>query len=166
MQKLNIEKKFSLYAIFCGADKLNNKSYLIEKSEQLNINDKIIFLDHISNNDLKNLYKESFALVMPTFFGPINIPPIEGHKYKTPVIYNELFANLDYDFDYQLPINIYQENSLVNAIINLDQDKNLRTKLVENGSKVYQKELQKNKQFLISFQKKINNFFLKRETWK
>ena len=102
---------------------------------------------------------------MPTYFGPINIPPIEAHKYEIPVIYTKQFANLHYDFDYQIPIDLDDSQTLVDAIESLQNSKDLRNKLINNGKKFYTQMLTERSKFLINFQKKIDKFFKKRETW-
>ena len=169
LKKINLKQEIPFSLIFCGADKSgfvsNNKSYLIKKSKELEIKDNILFLSHVSNKDLINLYKNSFALVMPTYFGPINIPPIEAHKYGVPVIYSKQFANLHYDFDYQIPIDLEDNQTLIDAIESLQKDKDLRNKLINNGKKFYEEILKTRLKFLSNFEKKIDQFFYKRETW-
>ena len=36
------------------------------------------------------LYTEALALVMPTYFGPTNLPPLEAFQTGTPVLYSDL----------------------------------------------------------------------------
>ena len=36
------------------------------------------------------LYSQAFALVMPTYFGPTNMPPLEAFKFKIPVLYSNI----------------------------------------------------------------------------
>jgi len=169
LKKINQNQEIPFFLIFCGADKSGfiskNKSYLIKRSKELGVHDYVLFLNHVSNKDLISLYKSSFALVMPTYFGPINIPPIEAHKYEIPVIYTKQFANLHYDFDYQIPIDLDDSQTLVDAIESLQNSKDLRNKLINNGKKFYTQMLTERSKFLINFQKKIDKFFKKRETW-
>ena len=40
-------------------------------------------------NDEYPLYDQSLALVMPTYLGPTNIPPLEAFAYETPVCYSD-----------------------------------------------------------------------------
>ena len=167
--KINYNQENPFFLIFCGADKSGfiskNKSYLKKKSKELGIDKNVLFLNHVSNNDLINLYKNSFALVMPTYFGPINIPPIEAHKYEVPVVYTKQFANLHYDFDYQIPIDLDDNQTLVDAIESLQNSKDLRNKLINNGKKFYNEILKERSKFMKNFEEKVNKFFNKRETW-
>ena len=39
---------------------------------------------------MASLYKESIALVMPSYFGPTNIPPLEAFNLGVPVLYSDL----------------------------------------------------------------------------
>ena len=62
------------------------KSYV----ERNNLNSDIKFLNFVNNNELPYLYKECLAAVMPSFFGPTNIPPLERFCLDVPVIYSDL----------------------------------------------------------------------------
>jgi glycosyltransferase involved in cell wall biosynthesis len=166
LEELINKKNYPFYCVFCGADKQNNKSYLIERSKNLNLSDKILFLDHISTNDLIKIYKNSFAMVMPTYFGPINIPPIEAHKYGVPVLYSKKFANLDFDEEYQMPLDIENKYSLVNSLIKIYEDNDLKYTLIENGKKFYDEQIKKQLYFTNKFEKKLDQYFIKRKTWR
>jgi glycosyltransferase involved in cell wall biosynthesis len=39
---------------------------------------------------LESFYKNALALVMPTYFGPTNIPPLEAFHWGCPVCYSDL----------------------------------------------------------------------------
>ena len=46
-----------------------------------------------SNKTSAKLYTNARALVMPTFFGPTNIPPVEAFNYGCPVLISDIFAS-------------------------------------------------------------------------
>ncbi|MBI4680616.1 MAG: glycosyltransferase family 4 protein [Nitrospirae bacterium] len=46
--------------------------------KELKIEDHVLFLGYVPDEDMPELYRRARALVMPTFFGPTNIPPLEA----------------------------------------------------------------------------------------
>ena len=78
-----------LGAIFSGSDQ-GNLSYIKDMTKQFNLENKVRFTGFVSNEEINYLYSQSIALVMPTYFGPTNIPPLEAFKLNVPVIYSDL----------------------------------------------------------------------------
>ena len=132
-----LEKKYDIHmnAIFAGGDKGNQRN-LISYSKKLNIEDRIKFVGFISNKELISHYKNSLALVMPTFFGPTNIPPLEGFKLGTPVIYPDLDGLREQVKDAGLLIDLNNPDSLSSCINMLLNDKKMRNKLIKSGYKL------------------------------
>ncbi len=81
---------------------------------------QVSILGFVGSSELAALYRGAAALVMPSYFGPTNLPPLEAWAVGTPVIYAEAFQAQAGDaailFDYDDP------DSLANAIINLRSD--------------------------------------------
>jgi glycosyltransferase involved in cell wall biosynthesis len=79
--------------------------------------DQVTILGFVESSELAALYRGAAALVMPSYFGPTNLPPLEAWAVGTPVIYPEAFKAQAGDaailFDYDDP------DSLANAIISL-----------------------------------------------
>lgn len=57
---------------------------------ELKLDDQIFYLGYVSNKELSALYKKAMAMVMPTYFGPTNIPVLEAWLMGTPVIYSDI----------------------------------------------------------------------------
>ena len=83
--KHNIE----LDVVFSGGD-AGNLDYIKSIVRTLDLTKQVYFLGFIDNDDVVSLYKNSLALVMPTYFGPTNIPPIEAFILGVPVLYSDL----------------------------------------------------------------------------
>ena len=64
-------------AVFSGSDK-GNLSYIKKLSKDLEISKNIKYLGFIDESELPILYKNAISLVMPSYFGPTNIPPLEA----------------------------------------------------------------------------------------
>nr|WP_249808520.1 MULTISPECIES: glycosyltransferase [unclassified Bradyrhizobium] len=102
--------------VLCGSDRGG-----LEKIEAATaahgLSAQVSTIGFIDSSDLGALYRGASALVMPSYFGPTNLPPLEAWAVGTPVIYPEAFKAQAGDaailFDYDDP------DSLANAIISL-----------------------------------------------
>ena len=57
-----------------------------QELEQLNILNRVVFLDVISDNDLPSYYRGAKALVFPSLYEGFGLPPLEAMACGTPVI--------------------------------------------------------------------------------
>ena len=127
--------KRDIKAVFCGAD----KGYLKKTEDyvsRLNLDNQVIFLNFVDYSDLPFLYKNSIALTMPTLSGPTNIPPWEAFKLNVPVIYSDIFGIKSIYRDAVLYIDPYKVSTMVNAIINLQDNPSIKNKLIDEGKKL------------------------------
>jgi glycosyltransferase involved in cell wall biosynthesis len=70
--------------VLTGKDEGQKKT--IEKLiEELDLNSRVILIDHLNHEDFTKIFRNSYGLVYPSFFGPTNIPPIEAWKLEVPV---------------------------------------------------------------------------------
>jgi glycosyltransferase involved in cell wall biosynthesis len=83
------DENFEIHAIFTGSDK-GNQEYIKHSAQELNLSRQIHFLGFVDNEELPYLYKQSLALVMPTYFGPTNLPPEEASILECPILYSNL----------------------------------------------------------------------------
>lgn len=58
--------------------------------KQLKLAPNIQYLGYVPETDMPGLYAEAVALVMPTFFGPTNIPFLEAWARSCPVITSDI----------------------------------------------------------------------------
>ena len=72
--------------VFAGSDKGNSRR-VREAAVRLGVDDLVAFLGYVDDLDLRSLYLGSKALVMPTYFGPTNLPPLEAWTMQRPVVY-------------------------------------------------------------------------------
>ncbi len=65
-----------------------NHSYpqILDEVKKLGIENAVSFIGYVPDEYLPELYRRARALVMPTFFGPTNIPPLEAQVLGCPVI--------------------------------------------------------------------------------
>ncbi|WP_316824797.1 glycosyltransferase family 1 protein [Pedobacter miscanthi] len=90
---------FGIKLVFTGSDK-GNLSYIKKYVLEHNLEQSVIFLGFVSNEELYILYKNASALVMPTYLGPSNMPPLEAANLGCPVIISDLEGHREIMGDY------------------------------------------------------------------
>ncbi|MET4387999.1 glycosyltransferase involved in cell wall biosynthesis [Bradyrhizobium sp. F1.4.3] len=102
--------------VLCGSDR-GGRDKIEAAIAAYGLADQVSILGFVESSELGALYRSAAALVMPSYFGPTNLPPLEAWAVGTPVIYPEAFKAQAGDaailFDYDDP------DSLANAIISL-----------------------------------------------
>jgi glycosyltransferase involved in cell wall biosynthesis len=83
-EKYDIE----LNVVFSGSDK-GNLNYVLDKSKKLRVDNLVNYIGFVPNDEIPHIYNQSLALVMPTYLGPTNIPPLEAFAYETSVCYSD-----------------------------------------------------------------------------
>jgi len=102
--------------VLCGSNR-SGRDKIDLAIRNLGLSDQISIIGFVDSAELGALYRGASALVMPTYFGPTNLPPLEAWAVGTPVIYPEAFKAQAGDaailFDYDDP------RSLADAIVSL-----------------------------------------------
>lgn len=89
IQLLKNNYKVMIDAVFSGKD-YGNLNYILEQATMLGVADQVHYIGFVDDTEIPSLYKNSMALVMPTYFGPTNIPPLEAFAYGVPACYSDL----------------------------------------------------------------------------
>lgn len=134
LKALNLlkEKGIRINAVFVGSRK--NYYYEIkELIDELKLNDQIWILDYVSNEELIFLYKNAIALVMPTFFGPTNIPQLEAFALGCPVITSNIYGIPEQVGDAALLVDPYDEKDIAEKIKHIINNPELRKCLIKKG---------------------------------
>ena len=158
-----LQKKHNikLNAVFSGGDK-KHKDKILCFAKKYDLLDNLIFTGFISNKELIALYKFSLALVMPTYFGPTNIPPLEAFNIGVPVIYPDLIGLRDQVGNAALLVDLNDPSSLSNCLLKLRGNNNLRKDLIKKGFAMAEKNKNDDristfKKILLPFMNKYNN---------
>jgi len=118
--------------VTCGSDK-GNLSHIKEKVKELGLENNFLYLGFVSNDELTQLYQRALALVMPTFFGPTNIPVYEAFTLGCPVITSDIDGVRDQVGDAGVLVDPCSPEQLTNAIKKLGEDSRFRDELIKNG---------------------------------
>lgn len=81
-----------LHAVFAGGDAGGTQAHVRGLAQSLGLAAQIHFAGFVPEQTMPHLYRQALALVMPTYFGPTNLPPLEALQLGTPVIYSRKLA--------------------------------------------------------------------------
>ncbi len=125
-------------AVFCGADK-GAFSGVMECAADLNLSDLVKYCGFVPDGDIPYLYKGALALVMPTYFGPSNLPPMEAVCLGTPVCYSDFPAFREAMGDSVVYVDLERPAALAEAIDAIHRGKSL---IQEQGAATYKAKLE------------------------
>jgi glycosyltransferase involved in cell wall biosynthesis len=125
--------------VFCGtyADYFRALNFieLRKLANQLGIAEHVYYLGMVPDEDMAALYTLSAGLVMPTFFGPTNLPPLEAWHYGRPVITSDIRGIREQTGDAGLLADPKSPPHLARAMLELWRDEALAGTLAERGRK-------------------------------
>jgi len=134
IKALKDEYNINMSVVFSGGDK-GNIDYIKSLTHELGLSNQVYFLGFVDNEDIINLYKDSIALVMPTYFGPTNIPPLEAFTLGTPVLYSDLPGLRDQVGDSALLLDLKNPSSMSKHVYSLINNLELRKELIDSGKR-------------------------------
>lgn len=102
---------------------------------ELGLHDDVMFLGYVPDADMPGIYRRARALVMPTFYGPTNIPPLEAFVAGCPVAISGIYGMPEQAGDAALFFNPESVEEIADCIRRLWTDDALCAALVENGKK-------------------------------
>lgn len=121
-----------IHLILVGSEKNSLKT--VKKSIQENfLEDNISIRGFVSDGQIVYLYRHAVALVMPTYFGPTNIPPLEAMALGCPVIISDRYAMREQTGDAGLLCNPDSPDDIARAIQLVWTDDKLRHDMIIKG---------------------------------
>jgi glycosyltransferase involved in cell wall biosynthesis len=124
--------------VFCG----NRESGILQETakkvlyiaDRLGISDNLYIIGYAEQAHMSALYAEAVGLIMPTFFGPSNIPILEAWATGCPVITSNIQGLREQAGRAALLVDPLSVNSIASAMIRLWKDAKLREELVRRGT--------------------------------
>jgi glycosyltransferase involved in cell wall biosynthesis len=111
----------------------NAYSSVMEVIHKIGLENQILCFDYVAEVDMPELYRRARALIMPTFFGPTNIPPLEGFVTGCAVAVSNIYGMPEQVGDAALLFDPSSIDSIASAISRLWTDDNLCKTLAERG---------------------------------
>jgi glycosyltransferase involved in cell wall biosynthesis len=127
----------ALHLVLCGShyNEIRSKTFaeVFALVSKLGLEQNVHYLGFVPDGDMAALYAEAEALVMPTFFGPTNIPILEAWTLDCPVLTSDLRGIRDQAGDAALLCDPHSIEALAQGLSRLWTDQDLRTLLSALG---------------------------------
>lgn len=164
--KLLKEKyKILLSAIFSGSDK-GNLHFVLKKAAEFGIGNQIRCIGFVEDRELPYLYAQALALVMPTYFGPTNIPPLEAFTMGCPVLYSDLPGLREQAKDTALLLDLQDPESMCRQLIKVIEKSPEISTLTANGKRKIESIMLTQKNYIEKLKSLLEGYSLKLKTWK
>jgi glycosyltransferase involved in cell wall biosynthesis len=125
--------------VFCGSHDgplyAPTHRVVMRLSADLGVGRQVTTLPYVPDGLMAGLYLGSVGLVMPTFFGPTNIPILEAWRMRRPVITSDIRGVRDQAGDAALLVDASSTEDLAGAMQTLWDDRPLALRLVEAGGR-------------------------------
>lgn len=123
--------------VLCGAyaDRARAANFIevMALAEELGVRDQIHYLGWVPDSDVPALYRLSAGLVMPTFFGPTNLPALEAWHYGRAVVTSDIPGVREQTGNAGLLVDPRSPEQLADAMLRLWRDPVLAADLARRG---------------------------------
>ena len=126
------QEGLSVNLVLCGAEK-NSGSVVRRAVAELRLGNNVHNYGFVDEMQLRWFYKNAVAMVMPTFFGPTNIPPLEAMLSGCPAAVSGVYA-MEYQLgEAALYFNPNDAGDMARCIRALWSSEPLRRDLIRRG---------------------------------
>lgn len=113
-------------------------SYVMKMTCQLNIQEFVSYLGFVSMEEMNTLYQNATSLVMTSYNGPTNMPPLEAMELGCPVICSDLAGHREELGDAAKYINPMDVNDIAKAMKEVASNRdNYIKRIKEQARKTY-----------------------------
>jgi glycosyltransferase involved in cell wall biosynthesis len=134
---LRQEHGLKIPVVFCGSYDGEIRESIFREvmmfRSQLGLEGEILYLGYVPNEDMSGLYAGAAALVMPTFFGPTNIPVLEAWAFGCPVLTSDIRGIREQAGNAAVLVDPRSVEAIADGIYQLWNDKSLRNILADAG---------------------------------
>lgn len=106
---------------------------LLKKSGSVDVLDNIYSPGYIDNSRLPAIYSEASIFLYPSLAESFGMPILEAMACGTPVITSNLTAMPEIAGDAAITVNPYDEIEIANAILKIENDRELKEKMEREG---------------------------------
>lgn len=130
-----VQAKYGDFKLVLVGSKKNAYRECIELVTELDLSDVVVFLGYVPDEDMPELYRRARAVVMPTFCGPTNIPPLEAFVTGCPLAVSNVYAMPDQVDNAALLFDPKSSEEIADCLIRLWTDDVLCEVLSQRGKK-------------------------------
>lgn len=152
------KKHKTLKLVLTGGDK-GNLNYIVNYIEEKKLSDNVMLLGFVENDVVYSLYKNALCLVMPSFLGPSNMPPLEAAHLNCPVILSNLAGHQELLSDYGVYFDPSDYHDLVRKIEDLLENR-------QPNPIFHNKEIFNVQNSVKAFEKYLSSIIPIRNTWR
>ena len=127
-----------LNAVFCGGGDAEQRGRVELQVQALGLHEQVRVLGWVPDEDVPALYQEAVALVMPTYCGPTNLPPLEAALLECPVVYSDMPGCREQMGNAALYCDLTDVSTLADHLLSLIRDQPLRQRMIEAGRRLSQ----------------------------
>jgi glycosyltransferase involved in cell wall biosynthesis len=120
------------HLVLCGGKKSGYEA-VRQRVEALGLASAVTFTGYVPDAELPSFYRRARALIMPTFFGPTNIPPLEAFALGCPVAVSRIYGMPAQVGDAGLLFNPHSVSEIQECMSKLWRDDVLCATLRERG---------------------------------
>lgn len=128
-----VREKVDLHCVFTGSTDKEGYAPACNLCAELGLSKAIHFLGYATDAEVAWLYRNAFAMVMPTFFGPTNIPPLEAMQYGCPAIVSNVYGMPEQLGEAVLYFDPSKPEEIAARIWSIVEQPELREQLVKKG---------------------------------
>jgi glycosyltransferase involved in cell wall biosynthesis len=138
LEVVRCEHQLEVPVVFCGPCSpyaLRERVFqeVMEYAQTAGIADLIHHLDYVPDEEMSAFYAGAEALIMPTFFGPTALPPVEAWSLGCPVITSDIRGIREQMGDAALLVDPRSVESIAKGIARIWKEQVLRQELVARG---------------------------------
>lgn len=119
--------------VFTGAKERGWYDAVVQAVRREQIEDRVLFLGFVPDGYVRLLYARARALIMPTFFGPTNIPPLEAFAAGCAVAVSNVYGMPEQVGDAALTFDPADVAQLAEVMLRLWTDDGLCAELSRRG---------------------------------
>jgi len=108
---------------------------ILRAPKKFGIEDRVKFLDFVSDEDLTLFYQNALCFVLPSLYEGFGLPVLEAMQYGCPVITSNVSSLPEAGGDAALYIDPLNVDDIALKIKMIIEDKKLRDNLIEKGKK-------------------------------
>lgn len=127
------ESGLDIHLVLSGSEQ-GNRQPIEALITALHLDRQVKILGYVTNEEMVYLYKNARALIMPSLFGPTNIPPLEAFALGCPVAVSNLFGMPEQVGDAALLFDPLSEADIAQCLKALWTDDGLCCQLAHRGT--------------------------------
>ena len=123
-----------IHLILVGSEK-NYRKKIEQYISEHGLTDYITIKGFVSNGNMIYLYRHAVGLIMPSYFGPTNIPPLEAMALGCPTAVSNKYAMHEQVGDAGLLFDPDSPEEIAECVRKLWTDGNLRQEMIKKGER-------------------------------